>query len=292
MTPHLPARSPWIGFTGQDRGTSGSDSASPSLQNRIPIYVVDSFADRVFTGNPAAVCLLDRWLPDRILQSIAAENNLSDTAFIVGDPSRLALRWFTPELEVDLCGHATLAAAHVLFRHEGFRGETLRFETRSGVLAVTRHDEWIRLDFPSRPAEDCGAPADLATGLGRTPVRVARSRDYLAVFETEQEVRELRPNFTALARIDCLGVIATAPGDTCDFVSRFFAPRAGIPEDPVTGSAHCTLIPFWAAHLGRSDLLARQVSTRGGELRCEDRGNRVGILGKAATYSIGSIWNA
>ncbi len=289
MSPPLPSRSPLIGSAGQDRGTSGWDSASPSLQNRIPMYVVDAFANRVFTGNPAAVCLLDRWLPDLVLRSIAAENNLSETAFLVGSASGNALRWFTPEVEVDLCGHATLAAAHVLFRHEGFTGETLQFETRSGVLSVTRHDDWIRLDFPSRPAEDCGVPADLVTGLGRAPVRVARSRDYLAVFESEEEVRGLRPDFTTLARVDCVGVIATAPGDTCDFVSRFFAPRVGIPEDPVTGSAHCTLIPYWSDRLGRPDLLARQVSPRGGELRCEDRGDRVGILGRAATYSIGSI---
>ena len=256
------------------------------------MYVVDAFADRVFTGNPAAVCLLDHWLPDPVLRSIAAENNLSETAFIVRNASRQALRWFTPEVEVDLCGHATLAAAHVLYEHEGFTGEALHFETRSGILAVTRHTDWFRLDFPSRPAEPCAMPVDLERGLGRAPSRVARARDYLAVFETEEEVRGLRPDFTALARVECLGVIATAPGDTCDFVSRFFAPRAGILEDPVTGSAHCTLIPYWSARLGRTDLSARQVSHRGGKLQCEHRGDRVGILGKAVTYSIGSIRTA
>lgn len=253
------------------------------------MYVVDAFADRIFTGNPAAVCLLEQWLPDPVLRSIAAENNLSETAFVVRGAGCHSLRWFTPEVEVDLCGHATLAAAHVLYTQEGSGGEILRFETRSGTLSVTRHDDWIRLDFPSRPAEDCEMPADLETGLGRAPSRVARSRDYLAVFETEAEVRGLTPDFTALARVDALGIIATAPGDTCDFVSRFFAPRAGIPEDPVTGSAHCTLIPYWSARLDRRDLVARQVSRRGGELRCEDRGGRVGILGQAVTYSIGSI---
>lgn len=253
------------------------------------MFIVDAFADRIFTGNPAAVCLLEEWLPDPVLRSIAAENNLSETAFIVRRPTQHALRWFTPEVEVDLCGHATLAAAHVLFEHEGCGEETLRFETRSGMLSVSRDDDWIRLDFPSRPPEHCGAPDDLVTGLGRTPMQVQRSRDYLAVFETEAEVRELRPNFTALARLDSLGVIATAPGDTCDFVSRFFAPRAGIPEDPVTGSAHCTLIPYWAARLSRQNLRARQVSCRGGDLRCEDRGDRVGISGRAVTYSVGSI---
>ena len=268
-------------------------SAEPAPQAcgpaRIPMYVVDAFADRVFAGNPAAVCLLDQWLPDPILQAIAAENNLSETAFIVREASRHALRWFTPEVEVDLCGHATLAAAHVLQAHEGFKGEVLRFETRSGTLPVSRQGDWIRLDFPSRPAEPCASTPDLETGLGRIPIRVARSRDYLAVFETEEEVRALTPDFAALSRVDALGIIATAPGKTCDFVSRFFAPRAGIPEDPVTGSAHCTLIPYWSAQLGRDDLLARQVSRRGGELRCEARGERVGILGRAVTYSIASI---
>jgi len=268
---------------------SVADEAPTTGQDRIPMFVVDAFADRIFTGNPAAVCLLEQWLPDPVLRSIAAENNLSETAFVVRHASQQALRWFTPEVEVDLCGHATLAAAHVLFRHEGCPDETLRFETRSGMLSVTRDDDWICLDFPSRPPEDCGIPDDLVTGLGRAPIQVQRSRDYLTVFETEAEVRGLSPDFAALARVDSLGVIATAPGDTCDFVSRFFAPRAGIPEDPVTGSAHCTLIPYWAARLGRTELRARQVSRRGGELRCEDRGDRVGILGRAVTYSVGSI---
>lgn len=289
MTGPLPSSESPDPSVGSECGTCVADPSTISGQDRIPMFVVDAFADRVFTGNPAAVCLLKEWLPDAVLRSIAAENNLSETAFVVRQASRKALRWFTPEVEVDLCGHATLAAAHVLFRHEGCPEEPLRFETRSGTLSVTRDGDWIRLDFPSRPPEDCGIPEDLVTGLGRAPIRVQRSRDYLAVFETESEVRGLSPDFAALARVDSLGVIATAPGNSCDFVSRFFAPRAGIPEDPVTGSAHCTLIPYWSARLGRTELRARQVSRRGGELRCEDRGDRVGILGRAVTYSVGSI---
>jgi PhzF family phenazine biosynthesis protein len=255
----------------------------------IPYYHVDAFTRTLFSGNPAGVCLLADWLPDPVLQSIAAENNLAETAFVVQRDSSFDLRWFTPELEVDLCGHATLASAHVIFRHLGYRGSIVRFQTRSGALAVTRSDELLTLDFPARPATPCSAPAELLEGLQCTPTATAKARDYLAVLDTEQAIRELRPDMASLARLDCLGIIVTAPGDECDFVSRFFAPRAGIPEDPVTGSAHCTLIPYWAQRLGRSKLRARQVSQRGGELLCEERGDRVGIAGRAATYSSGFL---
>lgn len=255
----------------------------------IPYYQVDAFTGRLFSGNPAGVCLLTDWLPDAVLQSIAAENNLSETAFVVQRDSYFDLRWFTPMFEMDLCGHATLAPAHVIFRHLGYRESAVRFQTRSGRLTVTRNDDLFTLDFPARPAATCPAPTDLIEGLGCKPSVTAKSRDYLAVFDTERAVRELRPDMGALMRLDCLGVIVTAPGEHCDFVSRFFAPRGGVSEDPVTGSAHCTLIPYWAERLGRSHLRALQVSQRGGELFCENRGERVGISGRAVTYSSGFL---
>lgn len=229
------------------------------------------------------------WLPDAVLQSIAAENNLAETAFVVQRDSLFDLRWFSPSLEIDLCGHATLAPAHVIFRHLGYRGSIIRFQTRSGVLTVSRSGDLLTLDFPARPATPCDTPSDLRAGLGATPTTTAKARDFLAVFEPEQAVRNLRPDMAALMRLDCLGIIATAPGEHCDFVSRFFAPRAGVPEDPVTGSAHCTLIPYWAGRLGRPTLRALQVSPRGGELIWEHRGERVGIAGRAVTYSSGFL---
>jgi PhzF family phenazine biosynthesis protein len=255
----------------------------------IPYYQVDAFTSSLFSGNPAGVCLMADWLPDAVLQSIAAENNLAETAFVVQRDSYFDLRWFTPTVEMDLCGHATLASAHVIVRHLGYRDSVVRFHTRSGVLTVTRNDDLLTLDFPARPAAVCPAPADLLEGLGCPPTATAKARDYLAVFDTEQAIRDLRPEMAALERLDCLGVIVTAPGERCDFVSRFFAPGAGVPEDPVTGSAHCTLIPYWAQRLGRSQLRALQVSQRGGELLCEHRGERVGIAGQAVTYSSGFL---
>lgn len=255
----------------------------------IPYYQVDAFTGSLFSGNPAGVCLLADWLPDPVLQSIAAENNLAETAFAVHRGSDFDLRWFTPVLEVDLCGHATLASAHVIFRHLGHRDSVVKFQTRSGLLTVTRQNDLLTLDFPARPAAPCPAPADLIKGLGCAPMYTAKSRDYLVVLETEQAIRDLRPDMAALRQLDCLGTIVTAPGEHCDFVSRFFAPRAGVPEDPVTGSAHCTLIPYWAQRLGRSQLRAMQLSRRGGELFCENHGQRVGIGGRAVTYSSGFL---
>jgi PhzF family phenazine biosynthesis protein len=255
----------------------------------IPYYQVDAFASRVFTGNPAGVCLLSDWLPDDVLQAIAAENNLAETAFVVQRAGRYDLRWCTPTMEVDLCGHATLAPAHVIFEHLGYRGDVIRFDTRSGELTVTREGDLFILDFPSRPATPCEPPPQLALGLGSAPQFTAKARDYLAVFATEQEIADLKPDMAALAQLDSLGIIATAPGTNCDFVSRFFAPQAGIPEDPVTGSAHSTLIPYWSQRLKKPKLRARQISARGGELFCEDRGQRVGIGGRAVTYSTGFI---
>ena len=196
------------------------------------------------------------------------------------------LRWFTPKVEVDLCGHATLAPAFVIFTELGFAGETIRFHTKSGALGAARSGDVITLDIPAWPAEPCAdVPSAMAEALGWIPREVRRTRDYLAVFSSEEEILALQPDFAQLARLDCLGVICTAPGRDCDFVSRFFAPAAGIPEDPVTGSAHCTLIPFWSARLGKKTLHARQLSARRGELFCEDRGARVGIGGRCALYS-------
>ena len=255
----------------------------------LPYFQVDAFASRLFSGNPAGVCLLEAWLPEETLQSIAAENNQSETAFLVASGDGYDLRWFTPAVEIELCGHATLAAAHVLFRHHGLEGEQVVFRTKSGEIPVTRRGEVLALDFPLTPATPCDPPGPLVKGLGKLPVFTAKSRDLLAVFESEQDVRNLKPDFAELSRLDVLGVIATAPGIECDFVSRFFAPAVGVNEDPATGSAHCTLAAYWAEQVGRPELTARQVSARGGELSCLVKGDRVVISGRARTYLTGTI---
>jgi PhzF family phenazine biosynthesis protein len=256
----------------------------------IPYYEVLAFTSRLFAGNPAGVCILNEWLPDQLLQKIAAENNLAETAFLIERGSFYDIRWMTPTVEMDLCGHATLASAHVLFHHRGLSGDTVRFQSHSaGELKVDRSDDRLVLDFPSRPAQTSEAPARLKEGLGAQPREVFKGRDYLTVFESEAEVAALAPDFDILIELDANGVIVTAPGDDCDFVSRYFAPRVGVPEDPVTGSAHCALIPYWAKRLGKSELHARQLSPRGGELFCEDRGPRVGIGGTAITYIDGKM---
>lgn len=256
---------------------------------RLPIYQVDAFTERVFGGNPAAVCPLPEWLDDAVMQAVAAENNLSETAFFVRDGSDYAIRWFTPAVEVDLCGHATLASAHVVFTALEPQRTAVRFHSRSGPLDVEREGELLVLDFPARPPQRREPPAGLAAALGAAPREVWRARDLLAVFDGEDEVRALRPDMAALAALDTFAVCATAPGRECDFVSRFFAPAKGVPEDPVTGSSHCTLVPFWAERLGRTRLRARQVSARGGELHCEQRGERVRIGGRAVRYLDGFI---
>lgn len=255
----------------------------------IPYFQVDAFTQRLFAGNPAGVCLLADWLPDEQLKSIAAENNLAETAFVVQGPSNCLLRWFTPAIEIDLCGHATLAAAHVLFSHLGYQKPAICFQTRSGELTVTRHDKLLTLDFPTRAASKYSPPPELLQALGREPTEVLKARDILAVFEDESTVQEIQPDMELLKNLDCLGTIISAPGDSTDFVSRFFAPAAGVPEDPVTGSAHCTLIPYWSQRLKKKSLRARQISPRGGELFCEDRGDRVGISGHAMTYATGYL---
>jgi PhzF family phenazine biosynthesis protein len=254
------------------------------------LYQVDAFTSELFRGNPAAVVPLQAWPSDAVLQAIATENNLSETAFFVREGDDYRLRWFTPEIEVDLCGHATLASAFVVFTALEPLRQSVTFHTRSGPLTVARDGTRLSMDLPARPPEPCEAPEALVRGLGRAPLATLRARDHLAVFEREEEVLAVRPDFAALATLDSLGVIVTAPGsDGVDFVSRFFAPNAGVPEDPVTGSAHCTLVPYWSARLGRRRLRARQVSRRGGELACEDRGARVVLGGEAVLYLEGTI---
>jgi PhzF family phenazine biosynthesis protein len=256
----------------------------------IPYFEVTAFARRPFAGNPAAVCLLpEKWLPDELMQQIAAENNLAETAFLIGRGDFYDLRWMTPAVEVDLCGHATLASAHVLFQHFGHEGDCIRFQSKSGELRVERENDRLVLDFPAQPLAECDAPARLAEGLRAQPKAVLKGRDYFAVFEREDEVAAIKPDFDVLAALDAQGVIVTAPGRECDFVSRYFAPAAGIPEDPATGSTHCALIPYWSGQLGRSDLLARQISKRGGEFFCQDRDERVRIHGHALTYVEGQL---
>ncbi len=259
---------------------------------RLPIYQVDAFVTPgvPFSGNPAAIVPLERWLDDGTLQGIAAENNLSETAFFLPpDGGRSALRWFTPAVEVDLCGHATLATAHVIFHHLGLGSETVVFSSRSGDLEVTRRGELLELDFPARPPAACSPPEGLTEALGRAPAETLASADLLCLFPDEDDVRALRPDMAGLARLPRRAVIAAAPGRDVDFVSRFFGPKVGVPEDPVTGSAHTILIPFFAARLGKKRLRARQLSARGGELLCEDRGARVGIAGRATLYLEGTI---
>ena len=256
----------------------------------IPYFEVLAFTDRQFAGNPAGVCVLNEWLPDALLQAIAAENNLAETAFVIDRGSFYDIRWMTPTVEMDLCGHATLASAHVLFQHLGRPGDRISFQSHSGgELKVDRSGDRLVLDFPSRPADACEAPAKLVEGLRAQPREVFKGRDYLAVFESEADVAAISPVFDIVAELDAHGVIVTAPGDDCDFVSRYFAPRVGVPEDPVTGSVHCALIPYWANRLGKREMRARQLSQRGGELFCEDRGKRVGIGGSAVTYVEGKI---
>lgn len=261
---------------------------------KLPLYQVDAFSEQAFGGNPAAVMPLQRWLEDSLLQDIAAENNLSETAFLVAGDKGYELRWFTPAVEVPLCGHATLASAHVLFEHLDYRGEEVLFFTRSGELRVQRSKRGLTLDFPGqtlvetavdkRVTQALGASAQLAVIADRDPTMV------VYVFANEAQVAALHPDFSALAQASEHGVIATAVGDRHDFVSRFFGPQVGIDEDPVTGSAHCSLVPYWARKLGRSTLHARQISARGGELLCEWSDGRVLMTGRAVTYMQGTVF--
>ena len=260
-------------------------------------YIVDVFTEAVFSGNPAGVCLLESWLPDEILQNIAMENNLSETAFLVKRDSHYDLRWFTPELEVDLCGHATMGSAYVLFRFKDKNADILSLHTQSGVLAVERKGDMLLMNFPSRPAAPTHRFDSIGGALHIENYEVYKSADLLVVLDNEDAVKSVEPDFEALKRVkeeagmpdDSFGVIITAPGSDCDFVSRFFAPNAGINEDPVTGRAHCVLIPYWSKRLGKTTMTARQLSKRGGSIYCEDVGDRVIIGGRAALYLTGEI---
>ena len=239
---------------------------------KISYFQVDAFTGQQFSGNPAGVCILSEGLPDSVLQDIAMENNLSETAFVMRRQDHWDLRWFTPTVEMDLCGHATLAPAFVIIECLGQAKDSVQFQSRSGLLTVTVKDDVFILDFPSRPASPCPILDELVAGLGRPPKEVFKARDYLAVFDSEDDIRALQPEMATLSKLDCLGIIATAPGAKSDFVSRFFAPRAGVPEDPVTGSAHCTLIPYWSKRLCKTKLHALQLSKRGGEVFCARSG--------------------
>lgn len=260
----------------------------------IPLFVVDAFTDRPFHGNPAAVCPLETWLPDDLMQAIAAENNLSETAFLVPAGDGWELRWFTPQVEVDLCGHATLATAFVLAMDPATAREQYVFHTRSGALPVRAEGDWLVLDFPARAlapvAADDPLQAQVLAALGLNPLSLTRAAaTVIAEVAAEDTVKALAPDMAVVLVMDCKALIVTAPGQDCDFVSRFFAPKVGINEDPVTGSAHCGLIPYWHGKTGKTDLLARQVSPRGGELRCRLDGERVAIGGRAVLFSRGKI---
>ncbi|MBI3507169.1 MAG: PhzF family phenazine biosynthesis protein [Proteobacteria bacterium] len=257
---------------------------------RLPIYQVDAFADRLFDGNPAAVVPLESWLPDATMLAIAAENNLAETAFFVREADFYGLRWFTPKAEVPLCGHATLASAFVIQTILDPGRARVRFSTKSGDLHVSRDGELFALDFPARGLEPCDEADAVGRALGAAPVSVQLSVDrYMALYADEASVRALKPDMRALLATRRGRVIATAPGTDCDFVSRFFAPAVGIDEDPVTGSSHCTLVPYWAARLGKKKLLARQVGPRGGTLHCEHAGERTIMAGTAKLYLEGTI---
>lgn len=261
------------------------------------IYQVDSFSDQVFGGNPAAVVPLQQWLSDELLQAIAGENNLSETAFFVREGEGFGLRWFTPQKEVALCGHATLAAAHVLFNHGDYISESceqLVFQTLSGPLVVVKSalangEQHLVMDFPAQPAVAKALPAAIAEALGATPQYSSMANNWLLRYASESEIKALSPDFSRLLAVSDRNVIVTAPGEDCDFVSRFFAPHVGINEDPVTGSAHCTLIPYWAQQLGKQQLLAEQVSKRGGVLQCRLEGKRVKIAGQCRTFMQGRL---
>lgn len=253
------------------------------------LYQVDAFTSSLFSGNPAAVVPLDAWPDDALLQNIALENNLSETAFIVPDAQGYALRWFTPSVEVDLCGHATLAAAWVVFNALGFPGERVRFSSASGPLFVSRNGSRLTLDFPARPGKPVVDLQPFEKALGVSIQTALQARDTLVVLDSAEQVRQFEPDMTAIAQLDTFAVMITARGDDCDFVSRFFAPAKGVPEDPVTGSAHCTLVPYWAEQLDKPQLHARQVSARGGELFCSLNGDRVSLSGEARCFLKGDI---
>ena len=259
---------------------------------KLKIYQIDAFTESVFSGNPAAVCPLEKWLPDETLQKIAMENNLAETAYYVKRDDTYEIRWFTPTVEVDLCGHATLATAYVLYNYEEHLSNEIVFHSpRSGRLTVSKHGNLLTLNFPSDSLQKINLSDELKKGFNLQPEKVFKGKtDYMFVFNTEEQIRNLQPNFPELSKWDVRGVIVTAKGEKSDFVSRFFAPQSGINEDPVTGSAHTTLTPYWAEQLGKNELTAVQLSARKGNLKCKHLNDRVEISGQAKTYLIGEIY--
>ncbi|MCA1758602.1 MAG: PhzF family phenazine biosynthesis protein [Bacteroidales bacterium] len=259
----------------------------------LSIYQIDAFAEKVFSGNPAAVVPLQEWLPDKTMQNIAMENNLSETAFFIPVENGFHIRWFTPATEVNLCGHATLASAHVLFHHLNYPKKEILFQSKSGILKVKKEDELIVLDFPTSEVNEVELPANIEKAFGIKPQKCFKGReDLMFVFKNQEEIQNLQPDFSFLKTLEMRGIIATATSDDFDFVSRFFAPREGIDEDPVTGSAHTMLIPYWAEKLGKTKLVAKQISKRGGVLFCKFADDRVEIGGNAQTYMSGEIFIA
>lgn len=256
----------------------------------LTMYQIDAFASKVFEGNPAAVVPLTEWLPDQLMQSIAEENNLAETAFYVPEGDGFRIRWFTPAKEVKLCGHATLASAFVLFEFGGWQAESIVFQSLSGPLTVQRSGELLEMDFPAQPGVPCSTPAEMVSALGVEPSACLASEDYLVILENEQQLRELKPNMSELEKLDLRGVAVSAPSDDSDFVVRFFAPKYGIPEDPVTGSAYTQLTPYWSERLDKQSLAARQISARGGDVFCSLQGERVKISGTAKLYLKGEIY--
>ena len=261
------------------------------MDKKIKIFQVDAFTDKVFHGNPAAVCILDKWIKDEEMQKIGFENNLSETAFVVKKNCDYEIRWFTPTTEVDLCGHATLAAAHILYEYYNYQSEKINFHSHtSGLLTVEKKNNYLTLDFPTDIYEQADPPEVLIAAFGKIPLETYRGKtDYLLIFSSQKEIEEIKPDLNLISSVSCRGVIISAPGTDTDFVSRFFAPLAGVNEDPVTGSAHTTLTPYWSKKLGKTILTAKQVSKREGELKCELQGERVKITGKAVIYLKGEI---
>jgi PhzF family phenazine biosynthesis protein len=257
---------------------------------KLQLYMMDAFASGNMKGNPAAVCPLDTWLDDSILQHIAQENNQSETAFLVRNGTHFDIRWFTPTTEVDLCGHATLASASVIYNFLGYSGPMIRFNSKSGELDITRNNDLITLNFPIIQVNKMDPTPDLINGLGKTPKEIYKATDILAVFEDEADIIDIKPNLYLLEKLNARGIVVTAKGHDADFVSRFFGPAVGIPEDPVTGSAHSMLVPYWASKLNKTKFHALQLSKRGGELFCELANNRVLISGKANLYMKGEIY--
>lgn len=259
---------------------------------KIPMYQLDAFTDKIFKGNPAAVCILEEWLPDETLQSIAAENNLSETAFFIPKGDKYPIRWFTPNSEVDLCGHATLATAEVVLNIlEPEKKEIIFYSKFSGDLTVKKKNKWLEMNFPSRPPEKIAIPDNLEKIFDKPFKEVLTSRDLLILFDNEEDIINLKPDIAEIAKLNTFAIIVTAPGsEYIDFVSRFFCPKENIPEDPVTGSAHCTLVPYWANKLNKTKLIAKQVSKRTGLIKCELINNRVILAGQVVCYLKGEIY--